>query len=102
MSDVFRTREWLSIPQLVPAWALELAKDKERVGHEEEALLHTLSEDIITGRLDNSGPLRNDGRRLGLRFELGGRGYFVEGHELRVFICRPTQTMTAGAGTGFS
>ena len=89
MSIVYRTRKWLTIPQLVSAWALELSKDKEQSKRDEQALRDSLLEDIINGRLDEAGPLV-DGRRLGLRLELGGRPCFISGHEIQVFFrCSP-------------
>jgi hypothetical protein len=85
---VFRTKEWLSLPQLVDAWGLELAKVGEEPNRSQKALEHVLLEDIINGRLDQTGPLQ-DGRMLGLRLEFGGRAYFVEGHEIRTLMADP-------------
>jgi hypothetical protein len=89
MSIVFRTRKWLSIPQLVSAWALEFAKDKQNPHQDEQALRHSLLEDIINGRLDETRPLV-DGRKSGLRLDLGGVPMFIYGSEISVFLrCSP-------------
>jgi hypothetical protein len=86
---VFRTKEWLSLPQLVDAWGSELAKVGEEPNRSQKALEHILLEDIINGRLDHTGPLQ-DGRKRGLHLEFGGRAYFVEGHEIRTLMaCDP-------------
>jgi hypothetical protein len=82
---VFRTKEWLSLPQLVDAWGSELAKVGEEPNRSQNALQHVLLEDIINGRLDYTGPLQ-DGRKRGLHLEFGGRAYFVEGHEIRTLM----------------
>jgi hypothetical protein len=44
---VFRTKEWLSLPQLVDAWGSELAKVGEEPNRSQKALEHVLLEDII-------------------------------------------------------
>jgi hypothetical protein len=88
MTSLFRSKEGLSIPMLAPAWALELAKGGGDPNQYEQDLVHILVEDIINGRLDDTGPERN-GRRLGLRLELNGRPCFIEGRELRDLICCP-------------
>src|SRR5262249_53967370 len=89
MSIVFRTRGWLSIPQLVSAWAPELSENRDLVRLDEQALLHSLLEDIINGRLDHSGPLVK-GRRLGLRWDIGGVPHLIYGCEIHVFLgCSP-------------
>jgi len=72
----------------VRAWCAELAKGGGDPNQYEQELEHILLEDIINGRLDDAGPLR-DGRRLGLRLEIDGRPGFVEGHEIRALICCP-------------
>jgi Bacterial regulatory proteins, gntR family len=87
---LFRTREWLSLPQLVDAWGLELAKVGDEPDRSQKALEHILLEDIINGRLDDTGPLRKmNGRSLGVRLEFGGVPSFVEGHEIRPLVCCP-------------
>jgi hypothetical protein len=83
MSIVFHAQGWLTIAQLTRAWGRELAKggDRNEVAHH---LVHFLVVDIVNGRLDNSGPLREDGRRLGLRLITPeNKAGFVEGQQLR-------------------
>jgi hypothetical protein len=55
---LWRTKEWLSIPQLVQAWSLELAKAGEDSSRCQQDLAHLLFEDIINGGLDDTGPFR--------------------------------------------
>jgi len=63
MSIVWRTREWLTVAQLTRAWGSELAKkgggDPQQC---EGDLRDVLLEDIVNGRLDDAGPLRDVGR----------------------------------------
>jgi hypothetical protein len=67
MSMLFRTQKCLTIFQLTRAWGLELAKgggEPEQYAHD---LTHILLQDIVNGRLDDSGPFW-DGRRSGVGF----------------------------------
>jgi hypothetical protein len=57
----------MTIAQLTGAWSAELAEGEEDPKQCEQNLVHILTEDILNGRLDDSGPLRDDGQRLGLR-----------------------------------
>jgi hypothetical protein len=66
MSLLYRAEQWLTIAQLVPAWANELADANSSARQLEGDLWHYLREDVINGLFDDSGPLRN-GSRLGLR-----------------------------------
>jgi len=86
---VFRTKEWLSLPQLVDAWGFELARVGEEPNRSQKALEHVLLEDIINGRLDHGGPL-HDGRKRGLYLEFGGRPHFVDGHEIQTLMGDPS------------
>ena len=81
MSILFRTKGWLTIAQLVPAWTPEI-QGAERDSHQfEQELAHLLLEDIINKRLDDAGPLA-EGRRLGLRIiTFDGQAGFLEGHQ---------------------
>jgi hypothetical protein len=83
LSILFRTKRHLTIDQLTRAWGPELARaDRGGDAHEQD-LVGLLLEDIINGRLDDVGPLR-DGRRLGLRLITPeGRAGFLEGAQLR-------------------
>jgi hypothetical protein len=82
MSMIFRTKEWMTVAQLVHAWAGELAAPGGDPQQFERDLLHTLMEDIVNGRLDNSGPLR-EGQRSGLRrITSENKAAFIEGHQL--------------------
>jgi hypothetical protein len=83
VSKLFRTKERLTIAQLTAAWTVELAEVGEDPSRCKQNLAHILMEDIINGRLDNSGPLL-EGRRLGVvlitpEYKAG----FIEGHQLR-------------------
>jgi hypothetical protein len=90
---LFRTKPLLSIPQLVEAWGLELAKVGEEPTRCQKALEHLLLEDIINGRLDDTGPLRDE-RRLGVRLEFQGWPIFIEGGQIRPLICGPIQAIS--------
>ena len=57
----------MTIAQLTGDWSSELAEGGEDSKRCEQTLVHILMEDILNGRLDDSGPLRDDGQRLGLR-----------------------------------
>jgi hypothetical protein len=66
LSVLYRTRAWLTLAQLLPTWARELAGADKNTDQFEHDLTNFLIEDIVNGRLDNAGPIR-EGRRLGLR-----------------------------------
>ena len=82
MSILFRTKGWLTVDQLVRAWAGELPgaeKDRKRF---EQDLAHLLLEDVANGRLDDAGPLV-EGQRLGLRIVTRDfRAGFLEGRQI--------------------
>jgi hypothetical protein len=83
MSELFRTKESLTIAQLADAWSSELAVSGEDPKQCERRLEHILLEDILNGRLDDSGPLRDDDRRLGLRLITPAyNAGFIEGPQL--------------------
>jgi hypothetical protein len=83
VSEFFRTKEWLTIAQLTGAWSSELAKGGEDPKQCEQNLIHILLEDIINGRLDDSGPPRDNGQRLGLRLITPEyKPGFIEGPQL--------------------
>jgi hypothetical protein len=87
MSKLFHTREWLTIAQLTRAWSPELGEGGEDPKQCEQNLKHVLLEDIVNGRLDDSGPPRDDGQRLGLRWITpDDKPRFIEGHQLRIPI----------------
>jgi hypothetical protein len=56
--------EWLSVAQLVPDWAKELADATTSVHEVEDELRYRLEKDVTNGFLDDP---RRDGSRLGLR-----------------------------------
>jgi hypothetical protein len=86
MSILFRTREWLTIIQLVRAWTPEIPGAERDPQLFERDLVHLLLEDIINKRLDDTGPLV-EGPRLGLRIiSPDGQAGFLEGHQLRDLI----------------
>jgi hypothetical protein len=60
-----RAEQWLTLAQLVPAWANELADASHSASQLERDLWQCLYEDARIGFLDHSGPRRN-GRRRGL------------------------------------
>jgi hypothetical protein len=73
----------MTIAQLGGAWSSELAEGGEDPKQCEQNLVHILMEDILNGRLDDSGPLRDDGQRLGLRLITPeNRAGFIEGRQL--------------------
>jgi hypothetical protein len=73
----------LTIAQLTGAWGSELAKGGEDPKQYEHHLVHILLEDIVNGRLDDSGPPRGDGQRLGLRLITPEyKPDFIEGRQL--------------------
>lgn len=83
MSKLFRTKEWLTLAQLTRAWSPELVEGGEDPKQCEQNLIHILLEDIVSGRLDNSGPPRDDGQRLGLRcITPDSKPRFIKGCEL--------------------
>jgi len=82
MSKLFRAKEWLTFAQLARAWSSELAEEEQDPRECEQNLIHVLREDIVHGRLDDSGPLR-EGRRFGLRLVTPeNRAAFIEGPQL--------------------
>src|SRR6516165_8950924 len=88
MTHVLRTKEWVTVAQLTRGWAVQL--DQEHFEQEEADLIQTVCEDMVNGRFDDVGPVR-DGGRLRLRFIVEGKGPgFIKGHELRpLLIWRP-------------
>jgi hypothetical protein len=96
LSILFRTKGWLTLAQLLSAWARELADDKTNADHVERNLTHFLIEDMINGRLDDAGPLA-DGRRLGLRIITpDNRAGYLDGQQARELL------MPAGAPAAYS
>jgi hypothetical protein len=82
MSELFRTKGHLTLAQLARAWSSELTQPGEDPQRCEQHLIHILQEDILNGRLDDSGPPR-DGDRLGLRWITpDNKAQFIEGREL--------------------
>jgi hypothetical protein len=83
VSKLFRTKEWLTLAQLTRAWSPELVAGGEDQKECEQSFIHVLMEDIVNGRLDDSGPPRDDGQRLGLRcITSDNKPRFIEGSEL--------------------
>jgi hypothetical protein len=72
--------KWLSVAELVPAWAKELADASTSVYELKDKLWYQLEKDVINGFLDD--PLRN-GSRLGLRaIDPIGQPRYIEGWRL--------------------
>lgn len=70
------------MPSLRAPGATNLDKTKRSRQHYVQDLVHSLKEDIVNDRLDDSGPLR-DGRRLGVRLITPeGKPGFIEGRQL--------------------
>jgi hypothetical protein len=77
-----RAEQWLTLAQLVPDWANELADASLSPSQLERDLWQCLHQDATIGFLDHSGPLRNR-RRLGLGFiDNNGRFRYVSGRRL--------------------
>ena len=75
MSILYRSKPWITLAQLVPNWARELAQAESDAKRVEIDLWHYLVEDIINGRLDC--------KRLGLAFiQPDNRAVHVEGQLL--------------------
>jgi hypothetical protein len=86
LSILFRTQGWLTVAQLVRAWAPELTGANTDPRHSEHDLEHCLLEDMINGRLDAAGP-EVDGRRLGLRLIIhNSPPGFIDGPQVRELI----------------
>jgi hypothetical protein len=85
---LFHTKKCLTLVQLVPAWARELADGNTSANEVERDLWRYLCEDTINGLLDDAGPLRN-GRRRGLAI-IGpdDLAQFVEGRLLGRLLAR--------------
>jgi hypothetical protein len=58
LSILYRTEGWLTLAQLIPAWASELADGKTNASQIEHDLRHFIIEDIMNGRLDARDRLR--------------------------------------------
>ena len=85
MSILFRTKGWLTLALLLPAWASKLAEGKKDANQIERDLGHFL-EDIINDRLDDAGPLEC-GRRLGLRLITPeNRAGYLDGQQARELL----------------
>jgi hypothetical protein len=87
VSKLFRTKDSLTIAQLTAAWGPELLEGEEDPKQFEQDLTHILLEDILNGHLDDSGPTRVDGQRLGLRLITPDyKAGFIKGSQLRELI----------------
>jgi hypothetical protein len=77
-----RAERWLTLAQLVPAWANELADASHSADQLERDLWQCLYEDARIGFVDHSGPRRN-GRRRGLCvIDDNGRFQYISGRLL--------------------
>ena len=92
MSMLFRPQKCLTISQLTRAWGLELAKGGGEPEQHVHDLTHILLQDIVNGRLDDSG-LFWDGRRSGVGFITADyKVGFVEGrYFLELAASEPTK-----------
>jgi len=97
LSILYRTKGWLTLAQLIPAWASELADGKTNASQIEHDLRQFIIEDIMNGRLDDAGPLA-DGRRLGLRIITPeNRAGYLEGQQAGELL-----TLAKGSAEVFS
>jgi hypothetical protein len=86
LSTLYRTKEEMTVAQLTPLWARELANEGEDSKQWEQGLLHLFMDDCINGRLDNAGPFR-DGQRSALRLITPeNKAGIIDGRQLREFI----------------
>ena len=70
--------KWLTVSQLVPAWAKELADASTGVYEIQDKLWYQLEKDVINGLLDD-----RNGSHLGLRtIAPGGQPIYIEGWRL--------------------
>jgi hypothetical protein len=82
MSVLFRKEGWLTVAQLTRAWGRELANPGETAQYIQD-IGHILLTDISNGRLDDSGPLRED-QRSGLRLITPeNKAGIIKGHHVR-------------------
>jgi hypothetical protein len=92
LSILYRTKGWLTLAQLIPAWASELSDGKTNASQIEHDLKHFIMEDIMNGRLDDAGPL-DDGRRLGLRIITPeNRAGYLEGQQASELLIRARES----------
>ena len=85
MSALFRKAGWLTLAQLTRAWGPELANEGE-ADQSIQDLRHILMEDILNGRLDESGPLRDE-QRSGLRLITPeNKAGIIQGHHVRSLL----------------
>jgi hypothetical protein len=77
-----RAEQWLTLAQLVPAWANELADASHSASQLERDLWQCLYEDARIGFLDHSGPRRNDRRRGLCIIDDNGRFQCISGRLL--------------------
>lgn len=74
MSILYRSKRWITLAQLVPDWARELAQAESDAKRVENDLWHYLVEDIINGRLDRKRPglafIQSDNRAVPVKGRL--------------------------------
>jgi hypothetical protein len=85
MSVLFRKEEALTVAQVSRAWGRELANGEEADQCIQD-LGHILLTDIVNGRLDETGPMRED-QRSGLRIITPeNKAGFIIGRTIRSLI----------------
>jgi hypothetical protein len=92
VSILYRTEAWLTLSQLVPAWAKELADRNTSASEVEHDLWRYLYEDTINGLLDAGGPLRNSTRRGVAIIGPDNCARYVEGRLLGRLLVREGKT----------
>src|SRR3954465_6481179 len=83
VSILFRQQPFLTIAQLVLAWARELDPNDPSLV---PSLTHVLKQDIANGRLDNAGPLQNGETQGIYLITPAGKAGYVKGHQIKLGI----------------
>lgn len=93
MSILYRTKRSITLGELLPAWAQELAGDRASIDRVKHELAERLLEDIIYGRLDDKGPVAKSGECVGLRFiKSNGMAIDIRGHQVLSLLTRATSS----------
>ena len=96
MSILYRSKRWITLAQLVPDWARELAQAKSNAKRVENDLWHYLVEDIINGRLDRKRPglafIQSDNRAVPVkgRLLIGKLNLSVRRYSHRILVTKKT------------
>ena len=94
MSILYRSKRWITLAQLVPDWARELAQAESDAKRVENDLWHYLVEDIINGRLDRKRPglafIQSDNRAVAVkgRLLIGKLNFSVRRYSHRILVTK--------------